>query len=125
MRTTKEMKMEKATRTVENMTQGFEKIYTRYDKKIFDNTTINFIKVVFNEELERIEVIGDCEYKNGFVEKVILGHFDVVENYGWSHVNGNKEYVKIHYFQKSIIKFWEEQMQLIGDKISDGLYDMK
>ena len=128
MKNNKENKIEYARYMVETMKKSFNenRHYAWMDKTLIDNSRVTYISVGYNEEYDRLEVIGNYEFSNGFVEKVKIGQYNVTEGYGVIYMgNKEKEYVKLHYFQQALIKYWEQEMDKYGDMMSFGLYDMK
>lgn len=121
-------KLTLAKNTVEGMIKIYEnnKEYGWMDKLVIQNARINYLAVGFNKEYNRLEVIGQYEYQNGFKEKVKIAQYDLTEGFGTVWMGDKKkDYVKVHYFQQAIIKYWEQEMDKQGDMFSNGLYEMK
>lgn len=107
---------------VKGYTDRYEGKYVQKIDGYLLNGEIKNISVSYDKENELIDVIATMVHNN-YEEKARLGRYCLRYNEGTLYGKKDKEYKRLAYFQKAIIKLWEEKM--IDDFCtSAGLYEM-
>lgn len=115
-------KLQNAEMKVKGYTNRYEDRYIqRIDGYLLDGK-MNYISVSYDEKNEIIDVVATIVHNN-YEEKARLGKFCLRYNEGTVYGKKDREYKRLAYFQKAIIKLWEEK---IADDfcLTAGLYEM-
>lgn len=115
-------KLQYAEMKVNGFTKRYEDKYIQKIDGYLLAGKMNYISVSYDEKNEMIDVIATIVHNN-YEEKARLGRFCLRYNEGTLYGKKDKEYKRLAYFQKAIIKIWEEKM---NDDfcLTAGLYEM-